>query len=153
MKICAARTRVALGLLQIPPSMTVSKDSPPTPPDTRKNETCLTPLFGGVVYCPFCGTKHHSADAVVAAPAPAPKRQIVTVSAADPAEIPHAQPSPLAQAGAALSRGAQGGLSLAETPPPAPVAPSPIPCDEALEALPKKKSPPVKPAGLIATPD
>ena len=123
--MCAARTRVALGLLQIPPSMTVSKDSPPTPPDTRKNETCLTPLFGGVVYCPFCGTKHHSADAVVAAPAPAPKRQIVTVSAADPAE----------------------------TPPPAPVTPSPIPCDEALEALPKKKPPPVKPAGLIATPD
>ena len=153
MKICAARTRVALGLLQIPPSMTVSKDSPPTPPDTRKNETCLKPLFGGVFYCSFCGTKHHSADAVVAAPAPAPKRQTVTVSAADPAEIPHAQPSPLAQAGAALSGGAQGGLSPAETPPPAPVAPSPIPCDEALEALPKKKPPPVKPAGLIATPD
>ena len=53
MKICAARTRVALGVLQIPPSMTVSKDSPPTPPDTRKNEACLKPLFGGVVYCPF----------------------------------------------------------------------------------------------------
>ena len=153
MKICAARTRVTLGPLQIPPSMTVSKDSPPTPPDTCKNEACLKPLFGGVVYCPFCGTKHHSADAVVAAPAPAPKRHTVTVSAADQAEIPHAQPSPLAQAGAALSGGPQGGLSPAETRPPAPVAPSPIRRDEALKALPKKKPPPVKPAGPIATHD